>query len=182
MPEMRNSRILRIIPILVAVCLISIPTQVSEGEPAATADHQQSSRYIFLSEQSTVVQTGGIAGVHRIYVIEGQFLLAVDPNAGTALFTQVDANATDDSPYRRTLDVNEVFNMTELAGTIVDDGSIKFKGIADNASDVLITMTFKDGCVHLTGETTPPAGSADFFIFSMDAIAQRKYGGDRDGG
>ena len=163
----RNSRILQPILFLFAVCMVSLPAQ------AAVAVRT----YVCVSDQSTVVQTGGIAGVHRTYVIEGQFQLSVDPNAGIATFVQVDANATDDSPYRRTLDPNEVFNMTELAGTILEDGSIRFEGMADDGSDVLISLTFKDDSVHLIGETIPPAGSADFFIFSLDAVAQRKYGG-----
>jgi len=138
------------------------------------------SRYTFLSDQSTVVQTGGIAGVHRTYVIKGQFQLSIDPiapNAGVALFTHVDANATDDSPYRRTLDPNEVFNMTGLTGTVIGDVIIVFTGKAADGSDILIIAILNNDLVYLVGRTFPPAGSADFFIFSLDAVAQRKYGG-----
>jgi hypothetical protein len=128
-------------------------------------------------DQSTVVQTGGIAYVHWTYSIEGQFELTVDPNAGTASFAHVDANATDDSPFKRTLDPNHVFNMTSLVGTVVDNTTIKFTGKASDGSDVLITATLQDDVAHLIGQTTPPPNSADFFIFNLDAVAQRKYGG-----
>ncbi len=137
----------------------------------------QTGQYVFLSDQSTLVQTGGIAGVHRTYFVEGQFQLTVDPNAGTASFGYVDANAIDDSPFRRTLDPNEVFNMTSLLGTVLADMKIAFRGKADNGSDVLITVTLEDNLVQVVAETTPPAGSADFFVFNMNAVAQRKYGG-----
>lgn len=199
--EVRNSRILtvvrqvlRTILFLIAVCLLSFPAQANEKEFVTTADSQpfdsaqggelvpkglveSSSRYIFLSDQSTVIQTGGIAGVHWIYSVEGQFQLTVDPNAGTALFAHVDANATDESPYRRTLDPNEEFNMTKLVGTVIGDTIIVFSGKAADSSNILIIALLNDDLVYLVGKTFPPAGSADFFIFSLDATAQRKYGG-----
>jgi hypothetical protein len=170
----RNSRLLWTIPLIVTICLVNISAQA------------RTSRYIFLSDQSMLVQTGGIAGVQWTYVVEGQFLLTVDSEAGTASFTQVDANAVDDSPLRRTLDPNEVFNMTALAGTIAEGGtSIRFEGNANPsaplragfASSVLITLTFADDTVARKDQTTPPPNSADFFIFALDAVAQRKYSG-----
>ncbi len=162
----RNSRWLRTIPLIVTICLVNISA------------HAQTSRYIFLPDQSTLVQTGGIAGVQWTYAVEGQFLLTVDSEAGTASFTQVDANAVDDSSLQRTLGPNEVFNMTALAGTIVDGGtSIRFEGNTDDGSSVLVTLTFADDTVNLKGQTTPPPNSADFFIFTLDAAAQRKYSG-----
>jgi len=194
--EVRNSRILtvvrqvlRTIIFLIAVCFLSFPVRANEREPITTADSQpfdsaqggelveSSSRYVFLSDQSTVVQTGGIAGVHWTYSVEGHFQLTVDPNAATALFTHVDANATNDSPYRRTIDPNEVFNMTELVGTVIGDTIIVFSGKAADSSDILIIALLNDDLIYLVGKTFPPAISADFFVFNMDAVAQRKYGG-----
>nr|MBP7052946.1 hypothetical protein [Phycisphaerae bacterium] len=132
------------------------------------------SEYVFITEQSGVIQTGGFAGVHWTYVLDGRFQLAIDADAGVASFASVDANATGDS---RTLDLNDVFNMTGLTGTVVSDTSIRFAGKADDGSSVLLTLTLKDNLAYLSGGTTPPAGSADFFVFSLDAVAQRKYAG-----
>jgi len=98
-------------------------------------------------------------------------------DAGTASFAYVDANATDDSPSRRSLDPNEVFNMTSLLGAFLDDMTISFTGKASDGSDVLITVTIEDELAYLVGETIPPPNTADFFLFSLDAVAQRKYGG-----
>jgi hypothetical protein len=164
------------IPLLIAVCLVVMPAHAKYGG-SGMAGSAATSTYVFVSDQSTVVQTGGIAYVHWTYSIEGQFELTVDPNAGTASFAHVDANATDDSPFKRALDPNHVFNMTSLVGTVVDDATVKFTGKASDGSDVLITVTLQDNLAHLIGQTIPPPNSADFFIFNLNAVAQRKYGG-----
>ncbi len=148
-----------------------------DDSDSETTDSAETNTYVFLPSQSTVVQTGGIAGVHWTYSVEGLFQLSIDPNAGTAAFAHVDANATDDSPLQRTLDPNEVFNMTTLVGAVLDDTTISFKSKADDGSNVLITVTIEDDQAYLVGETIPPSNTADFFLFSFDAVAQRKYGG-----
>ncbi len=172
MPGVSYSQILRIIPFLMAVCLVGLPAQALYGGPAP-----ETSTYVFLPDQSTVLQTGGFAGVHWTCAVEGWFQLAIDRNGGTASFAHVEANATDDSPSQRTLDPNEVFNLTGLAGTVVDDATLSFAGQAPEGSDIRITVTLHDGLANLIGQTIPPPNSADFFIFSLDAVAQRKYGG-----
>jgi len=177
MIEARYSTPLRIIHFLIAVFLLGLPVHADENAFAGAPNSQQNSIYVFLPEQSTVVQTGGIAGIHRTYVIEGQFQLSIDPNMGSAFFTQVDANAVDDSPYKRSLDSNEVFNLAGLVGIIVDDTLIYFAGRDSNGSDIFIIAILNDDLIYLFAQTYPPAGSADFFIFNMDAVAQRKYAG-----
>jgi len=131
------------------------------------------SQYAFLADQSTVLQTGGIAGVHWLYRLEGQFSLTIDFNDVTASLSDVNAVATQ-RPVPRTLDPNETFNMTALAGTVGNDRSIRFVGKVANGSDVVLTLTFQGDLVHLVGGTTPPTGTADFFLFSLDAWAQRE--------
>ncbi len=159
--DRRNSRL--------RIFLLLLPTTCLFGRSAQTGT------YVFVADQSKLVQTGGIAHVQWTYSVEGQFQLAVDANAGTASFVRVDANATDDSPFKRTLDPNRVFNVTSLVGTVVDDATIKFTGKASDGSDILITLSLADNVAHLIGQTTPPPNSADFFIFSLDALAKRKY-------
>ncbi len=128
-------------------------------------------QYQFLPGQSTLIQTGGFAGIHRTYGLAGQFVLEVDTEAGTASFVQVDAAAVDHDLPDRTLDPNAVMNLMSLTGTIDTDGSIKFTGQAADQSTVNIQMTLTNGVVHLVGKTAPPPGSADFFIFALDALA-----------
>jgi hypothetical protein len=133
--------------------------------------------YVFDPGQSTITQTGGIAGIHRTYAITGTFVLTLDFEASTASFDQVDANAVDDSPSRNTLDPNEVFNLSGLAGVILDATTIRFEGAVADGSSVVITLTFTDGTVALEGQTTPPPNSADMFIYEIDATATKKYAG-----
>jgi len=171
-----NLRVLRIIPLLITICLCSLPVYANNG--GGTSVNEWTKTYRFLADKSTITQTGGIAGVHWTYRVEGRFILTVDYEAGTAAFSQVDANAVDESPLQHILDPNKVFNMTALSGTILDSGdSISFEGIADDGSSIQITLTFVDDTVTLKGQTTPPPKSADFFIFSLDAVAKRKYSG-----
>jgi len=152
--------------VLLIGCLFCAPLAYADASIAAT------SVYVFQPDHSTIVQTGGFAGVHWTYRVEGQFQLTVDSAAGTASFGRVDANAWDDSPFKRTLDPNETFNLTGLAGTIVDGGkSIRFEGKSDDGSSVSIMLTFADGTVTLKGRTTPPPDSADFFTFRAAGCA-----------
>ncbi len=54
---------------------------------------------------------------------------------------------------------------------------IEFTGQTADGSTVGLTLTFTDDTAWLTGGTTPPPNSADFFVFSIDAVAIRKYAG-----
>ncbi len=160
------------------ICFFGRVAEAQYGDGSEVIVSAQTSTYVFLSEQSTVVKTGGIAGVHEIYSIEGQFRLTVDFDAGMALFSQVDANLIDESGllYERSLGI--IFNMAKLLGTVVDDTTIEFVGkTADGTeSTILLTLTFRDDSAHLAGRTVPPPNSADFFIFELDAVARKKYG------
>ncbi len=135
------------------------------------------STYAFVSEQSTILQTGGIAGVNWTYTLSGQLQLTVNFGEGKARFSNIDATATDNNEPDRKLDPNDVFNLTSLTGTIGRNGSIRFTGKADDGSDIILDVTLSDEWISLKGQTTPPPNSADFFIFDLDASAQRKYGG-----
>ena len=175
----RSSKTFGLFFVLLAICLFGLPAQAEYGGDSETMAPAETSTYVFLSDQSTVVQTGGIAGVHETYPIEGQFRLSIDFDAGTASFSQVDANLTDESSFLHTRSLGVLFNMTKLVGTIAGDTTIDFAGRTADGTDtnILLRLTFTDDLVHLTGETIPPPNSADFFYFNLDAVALRKYGG-----
>jgi len=155
--------------------------QTEEASKSALDLVSGASQYRFISNQSTLVQTGGFAGVNWTHVVEGHFVIDVDLNAGTAAFLQVDANAMDQDFPDRVLDPNTALNMTNLTGVIDHNGSIRFSGQAANEVSVdLQITTLEQGLIHLTGRTTPPPGSADFFILTLDAHAQRMYGNITD--
>ncbi len=170
-------RILTIVFVLLVVHLCAVCALGQETAPNDAEAGVWANRYVFEPEQSTVLQSGGFAGVHWTYAVAGQFILEADPNAGIASFTYVDANAVDETEPIRTLDPNDAFNLTGLTGTFVDDAAIEFTGQAANETTVRLRLTFEDDVVHLTGETIPPPNSADFFILTLDAVAGRKYAG-----
>jgi hypothetical protein len=154
--------------VLCTLCLFSRPAQAI-----------QKSTYVFDPNQSTVVKTGGFAGVHEIYFVKGQFQLNVDFDTGTASFSRVDANLTDERGSEHGQSLGEIFNMTALPGIVVEDATVRFKGkTADGTnSDVLLTLTFRDDQVDLSGAITPPANTADLFCYELDAVASKKYSG-----
>ena len=161
------SKLTMLLLMLLAVCVFSRPANA------------ETSIYVFDPNQSTVVKTGGFAGVHETYAVAGLFRLIVDPDAGVASFEIVDANLADEtgSVYGRSLE--EIFNMTALSGTVVDEMTIEFEGkTADGTeSDVRLKLSFSKGPAHLTGKTTPPPNSADMFFYDVNTVAVRKYAG-----
>jgi hypothetical protein len=153
--------------VLVTVCVISLP---------ANAD---TSIFVFDPNQSSVTQTGGFAGVNEVYAVTGQFRLSVDSDAGIVSFEIVDTSLSDETGAVYGQSLNEIFNMTGLTSTVIDDMTIEFEGkVADGTqSDVNLTLTFSDGLAHLTGNTTPPPNTADMFFYDVNAVAVRKYTG-----
>lgn len=173
MAEVNVSRSVRLAILFLAVSLIGsdIATRADE------IDAGRMSVYVFVPDQSRIVQTGGIAGVNWSYAVEGQFQLSIDSEAGTARFTRFETRAVSSDQPGQALDPNSVFNSTGLSGIVIDANTIEFGGSASDGSDVLIALAFEADSVHLTGQTIPPTGSADFFLFTLDAVARRKYGG-----
>ena len=121
MMEARNSRILtvvrqvlRTITVLISVCIFSFPAHAQYGGGSGTTDSAETSTYVFLSDQSTVVKTGGFAGVHETYPIEGQFQLTVDANAGAASFDYVDAFLLSPISSSPPQSLGELFNINLL--------------------------------------------------------------------
>ena len=168
---------MKTLSLIVTISLVvSSASAAGDGavNPMGTAG---TSTYEFDAHESTVTETGGFAGFHRVYSVRGQIQLTVDPNAGTASFRRVDAKATSYGPFAHDLDLNEVFDLSTLPGTILDDGSVRFEGNVYDGSSVLITLVFDGATIHLRGETVPPLQSADFFSYELNAAAQRKYAG-----
>ena len=150
--------------ILIASAIISVMASVNSAAETLT--------YVFLADQSTVVQTGGFAGIHETHIIEGHFQLTVDSGAGSAFFDWVDATLSE-SPFMYTRSLGMLFNMTRLTGTVVSNTKIEFEGkTADGThADVQLAVTLAGDSVHLTGQITSPC--CDFFDYQLDAIAQR---------
>jgi hypothetical protein len=157
-------------------CLFA-PALAPAGDASERTASAGTSTYEFDARESTIIETGGFAGWRRVYSVQGRFLLTIDPNVGTASFRRIDANATSEGPFSHSLNPDDVFNLTDLAGTVADDGSIQFAGNAYDGSSVVVTAVFAEAALHLRGDTVPPPQSADFFAYEIDATAYRKYAG-----
>lgn len=158
--------------VLPAFCLFS-------GLAGAEAAAAQTSIYVFVPAESSVVRSGGIAGLVRKYSIKGQLRLTVEPDASAASFSRIDASLTSEDSVLYSQSLDALFNMAGLAGIVIDDATIQFEGkTADGTdSDVRLTLTFTDNLVRLVGKTTPPPNSADMFFYDLNAVAIRKYAG-----
>ena len=137
--------------------------------------NSSSNTYEFVTDQSNIIQSGGFAGVNQSHPIEGTFQLSMDSVNNTASFEQVNANILEPTGFLSEQKLNQIFNLTSLEGTMTTDTTLVFKGkSSEPESDVSITLTLKDDTITLKGGTTPPRNSADFFNFSLDALAKKK--------
>jgi len=156
----------------VAVALLLIGTACAGFASADTV-----LPYKFLWNQSTVLQTGGFAGVHEVYTVRGVFQLRVDYDGGTASFDSVEATLAPVGGFLPTASLAELFNMTELAGTVIDAKTIAFVGPPPyrppgSAVKVEIQASFQGDLIRLTGGYDGNAGGgADFFIYELNAAA-----------
>jgi len=136
--------------------------------------------YDFVGYRSTVVQTGGIAGVHVTYPVQGGFGLRLDGD-GHAAFEGVDAVLGPPAFYQS---LGELFNMTALTGSVIDDTNIAFAGPAPNGWGpevvVAIDVTFKNDLVMLTGGYDENDVACDGFRFELNAVG-RLHGTARPG-
>ncbi|MHC4501106.1 MAG: right-handed parallel beta-helix repeat-containing protein, partial [Planctomycetota bacterium] len=127
--------------------------------------------YVFIPDQSTVVQTGGIADINETHTVSGMFWLQVDFDANTAFFSEVDANLSE-SIYLPTQSLGELFEMYDLNSTEVNETAIKFED--DNPPlggvEIDITVTFMGDSLHLTGSCVEPW--LDGFTYNLDAVAR----------
>ena len=164
-----GGKLMMLLLILLAICTFSQRLQAN------------TSIYVFGPDQSMVIKTGGFAGVHITYAVTGQFRLTVDSNTSVASFEIVDANLTDEAGLLYGQSLDEIFNMTGLAGTVVDDRTIEFEGKTADGTEsnvsLSLKLSIKDDSAHLTGQTTPPPNSADMFIYDVNAVATKKYEG-----
>ena len=141
----------------------------------SVAASAETNTYLFLPDQSTVVQTGGIAGIQETHHITGQFQLTVDFEAGTASFDWVDA-ILGESPFLPTRSLDGLFYMTTLIGTVINNNTIEFiSPILAPIHDLHLTLTIQNDSVHLTGSLLELV--VDGFRYDLDAIAAKQPAG-----
>lgn len=130
-------------------------------------------RYNFVPDQSSVHLSGGIAGdVNEPLAIEGQFDLSVDLEATTASLTRVDAVISDSNYMPAEADMDELFGMTTMVGTIISNTAIGFEtnGPPGEMSGDIV-LTFDNGTVHMAGHFWDGAYDGIFYDIDANAVA-----------
>ena len=126
--------------------------------------------YRFLPEESSVLQTGGFAGIEKLYSIEGYFGLRLNYESGKAQFVEVDATLSPDG-YLPTTSLGKLFNMENLESTSLSETGIRFEGMTQghDIAPVVIEVGFGDAGITLFGTIVP--GCCDRFNYRLDAFA-----------
>ncbi len=156
--------------------------------------------FTFDTDTSTFTVTGGIAGIHDTYSIDGNFGIALgmeqvdDPEHGFALvpfvqFAEVDAILT--SPpgllgppnWMAGADLDSLLNLTGLEGSFVfppdEHPGLLFTGVDGGGQPMQVSVTVENKQLHLLGENNP--GCCDMFNFQLDAYADIPLMGDING-
>jgi hypothetical protein len=166
---------------LTAACaLIAACPQTADAEffPSRTFHYQ------FLPRASVLNQSGGFAGVDINWRVRGTFdfsitqsPLAISPPFHYAEFENVEAWGAH--PHRdELLDLNDALNLEAIIGgqTIYPQQpprAFTFHGTTGDGSSVRLQAIMEGPWFYLRGGTTPPPGSADYFKFTIRAMARR---------
>ncbi|MCK4887618.1 MAG: right-handed parallel beta-helix repeat-containing protein, partial [Planctomycetes bacterium] len=149
---------------------------VGSGHPGAGTN-----TYLFSPSSSSVVRTGGFAGVNETYAIEGQLQLTVDFDAETASFDVVDAYLPDPlgNLHASERDLGELFEMTELVADSVSESGIYFTNYEPGlfGYEIELFLFFQDisssrGYVTLFGTHSGPC--YDCYRYEINATMVKK--------
>ena len=155
----------------------------------ASAEHPTTlTHYRFLPRFSVLNESGGIAGVDVDFRVLGKFDLVIDndhqvPWQNSAKFENVDAWASHPI-LAYVLNVDDVLNLSGLTGTQLPVAgpfdAYRFEGFAQDGSSVDLIATVLGPWLYLNGGTTPPEGSADYFVHEIRALARSRPFADFD--
>jgi hypothetical protein len=166
---------------------LATSAQASFGLP------QRVDSYRFLPRRSVINESGGIAGFNTNYRVEGTFdfriqqtPLTVFPPLHVASFEKVDVAGLH--PTFPDLDVDAALNLSGIRGgeRLTNPrvpGLFHFQGKTADGSSVSLHAKVDGRWLYLRGGTTAPEGSADYFEYTIRALARRQPDGDfnRDG-
>lgn len=133
--------------------------------------------YVFIQDQSSLNQSGGLGDISESYSIKGRFTFYADYHYDEAYFEDSNAIIVEESSYLSTYDLDEIFNFYDLESTFIDKTTVKLTGTTNDGtdSDIVLTLSFVEDLVYLDGQITPP--SSEDYTYQLTAVARRKYGG-----
>jgi len=148
------------------------------GAPLAARATTVTTRYEFITDQSTVVWYWGRTGDAIPHSVEGGFQLSIDFDVGIAWFENVDAILTNGQPPPRHPNanlngqrLNDLFALNELLSTIVSDSMISFEGHFDPGIVVLVELTFGPDSLYITGSQEYDHIVYDASTFRLEGVA-----------
>ncbi|MGL4512687.1 MAG: hypothetical protein ACRCT8_06310 [Lacipirellulaceae bacterium] len=163
--------------------------------------------YTVLSRNSTLVETGGFAGVSNTYRVSGSFDLTTSSSSwlgGTAKFSTAElwgalisdkpSIAANDPTPSIVIDVDDTLNLEELVGVGLPVAgpydAYRFTGFLGNSdaasplehgSSIQLLGIVFGPWIYVRGGTLAPAGSADFFDYNLRMVARTGDWADANG-
>ena len=135
--------------------------------------HEDRVKYEFNAGTSRLVVSGGFAGVHDEYVIDGSFLLERNADGSAAIH---DVDATLSGSGLSSLDgqpLDSVLNLSQFTGLQMGASEISFSGIASSGYGITHLRLFVDGrSLTMRGGDFPPC--CDFFQHEINAAATQE--------
>lgn len=146
-------------------------------DPAQILDH-----YRLLPRHCTLQQTGGIAGFDLKYRLIGEYdLLHRAGWDAPAKFRNAEiwgSQISDQPVIAMVIDVDQILNLEGLTGQRLPVAApfdvYQFKGNTSDGSSVNLLASVIGPWMYLRGGTQPPPGSADYFIYRLQALARSK--------
>lgn len=171
--------------LLLAFCL-SLPATLSEAIPPDRIDH-----YNLVPQHSTLLQTGGFAGVEQRYRLRGDYDFVQgwgddwSSLTRSARFANADIRAPLGDLLPAFIDVDELLNLEGLRGELLPLGApfdvYRFRGIINDgipaspaeSSRIDLFAALLGPWMYVYGETTPPPHTADYFEYELKMVARR---------
>jgi hypothetical protein len=172
----------------VGVALAAVGSLIADSAAAQAPDSIQ--HYRFLPRFSVLNQSGGIAGFDIDFRVLGTFDFVTRPgetdawpSRTSAKFANVDAWASH-PVLAYVLPLDQTINLSGLKGrqlpVLASFDVYKFEGQTQDGSAVNLLASAIGPWLHLRGKTTPPPGSADFFEYTIRAVARTRPYADFD--
>lgn len=163
------------LPSLFVLATTLIGTVVDAQTPPIILDH-----FKLLPQASVLHESGGIAGVNRLYRLTGKYDLAHGVGwVADASFENAEIWGSQVAPFPTpavVIDVDKILNLEGLKGESLPVASpfpvYQFTGNAADGSSERLVAAVIGPWMYMRGGTTPPEGSADFFKYEISAVAR----------
>jgi hypothetical protein len=150
-------------------------------------------RYQLVSRLSTLRETGGFAGLDVNYRLLGDYgfgsgiSATATASAGVKFIDpEIWGSIISDGPTPAyVIDVDQLLNLAGLQGKAVPSaapfGVYQFQGKTSDGSSINLFASTLGPWMYLRGSTQPPAGSADYFVYQLRALARKGPFADANG-